>query len=149
MEKQIQIVGGHPKAGVGIMIFKDGKVLLGKRKGSHGAGEYSFPGGHLEYGESFLSCIVREIAEEAGIKVKNIRFQYLANIIRYMPKHYVHIGLTAEWESGEPQVLEPNKCEGWGWYDLDELPEPIFYMCKLAFRAFDGGETYFDIHDQE
>jgi 8-oxo-dGTP diphosphatase len=34
-----------PKAGVGIMILKDDRVLLGKRRGSHGEGEYEFPGG--------------------------------------------------------------------------------------------------------
>ncbi|MEK6841001.1 MAG: DNA mismatch repair protein MutT, partial [Nanoarchaeota archaeon] len=33
------------KVGVGVMIFKNGKILLSKRKGSHGAGEYAFPGG--------------------------------------------------------------------------------------------------------
>ena len=43
----------RPKVGVGVMVFKDGKILLAKRKGSHGAGEYAFPGGHLEFGESF------------------------------------------------------------------------------------------------
>lgn len=42
-----------PKVGIGVMILKDEKVLLGKRKGSHGEGEYSFPGGHLEYMESW------------------------------------------------------------------------------------------------
>lgn len=59
--------------GVGVMIFdKDGMILLGKRKGSHGAGEYSFPGGHLEYGESFEECAKREVMEECGIEIKNL-----------------------------------------------------------------------------
>lgn len=37
------------KIGVGILIFKKNKVLLARRKGSHGAGEYAGPGGHLEF----------------------------------------------------------------------------------------------------
>ena len=40
------------EVGIGIKIFKGSKILLGKRKGSHGEGEYAFPGGHLEYMES-------------------------------------------------------------------------------------------------
>ena len=38
-----------PRVGIGVMIFKDGKVLLGKRKASHGEGEWASPGGHLDY----------------------------------------------------------------------------------------------------
>jgi len=104
----------RPKVGIGVMILKDGKVLLGKRKGSHGEGEYSFPGGHLEHMESFADCARREIKEECGIEVRNIRFQLLYNMKTYAPKHYVHINLLADWRSGEPEVLEPDKCERWG-----------------------------------
>lgn len=140
MEKQ------KPKVGVGVMIFKDGKILLHKRKGSHGEGEYAFPGGHLEYMESFEDCAKREISEECGIEVYNVRFNYVTNVFKYAPKHYVHIGLIADWESGDPKILEPDKCEGeWDWYDLNNLPSPMFEMCKLAIKAYKENINYFDI----
>jgi 8-oxo-dGTP diphosphatase len=134
-----------PKVGVGILIFKDRKILLGERKGSHGEGEYAFPGGHLEYMESFEDCAKREIAEECGIEVENIRFEFLANLVKYAPKHYVHIGLIADWKSGEPKVLEPDKCESWVWYNIDNLPEPIFEACKLSIEVYKTNNNYFDI----
>ncbi len=134
----------RPKVGIGIMIFKDGKILLGKRKASHGAGEYAFPGGHLEYMEGFEACARREITEETGIEVDNVRFQYLANVKEYAPKHYVHIGLMADWKSGEPKVLEPEKLESWGWYDMNKLPEPMFAACTHAIEAYKTKENYRD-----
>jgi len=135
----------HPKVGVGVMILKDGKVLLGKRKGVHGEGEYAFPGGHLEYMESFEDCARREVNEECGIKIKNIRFQFLANVTKYTPKHYVHVGLLAEWEDGKPEVLEPEKSELWDWYEIDKLPQPMFEMAKLAIDSYRRGVNYYDI----
>jgi len=135
----------NPKVGVGIMILKDGKVLLGKRKGSHGEGEFAFPGGHLEYMESFEDCVKRELAEECGIEIKNIRFQFLANVTKYAPKHYAHIGLMADWAGGEPKVLEPEKCESWNWYEIDKLPQPMFEMCKMAIDSYRTGVNYYDI----
>lgn len=136
----------RPRVGIGICVLKDGKVLLGKRKNAHGDGEYAFPGGHLEYMESFEACARREIQEEADIVVKNIRFQYLANIKEYKPRHYVHISLTADWESGEPKVMEPDKKESWGWYDLDDLPEPLFKPCIQHINEVrsDSTNRYFD-----
>lgn len=132
-----------PKVGIGVLVFKDGKVLLGKRKGSHGAGEYSGTGGHLEYGESLEECAKRETLEEAGINIKNLKFFCLSNIKEYS-KHYVDIGFTAEWESGEPQVLEPEKLESWGWYDLDHLPKPLFDANKRYLHALQTGENFSD-----
>lgn len=140
MEKENQ----YTKIGVGVIIFKDGKVLIGKRKGSHGTGEYSCPGGHLEYMEGFEECARREVLEETGIKIKNIKFQLLGNIKEYAPKHYLQIGLVADWESGEPKVIEPDKCESWGWYDINDLPEPLFLPAKLIIKAYKTGENYFD-----
>src|SRR5438105_3597711 len=111
----------RPKVGIGLLIFKNGKVLLGKRKGSFGEGEYCGPGGHLEYMESFEECARRETREEAGIEIENVRFLCLNNLKEYAPKHYVDIGLVANWKSGELKNMEPEKREGWDWYDLDNL----------------------------
>ena len=133
-----------PRVGVGIMILKHGKVLLGKRKGSHGAGEYAFPGGHLEYMESFRACAERETTEECGIEIRNVRFLYLANLQKYAPKHYVHIGLVADWQSGEPKVLETEKCESWDWYDIKDLPEPLFETCTQSIESYEMGKNYYD-----
>lgn len=139
------IESSKPKVGVGVMIFKENKILLGKRKGSHGEGEYSFPGGHLEYMESFEDCAKREIKEECGINVNNIRFQFVANVTKYNPKHYVHIGLIADWIDGKPEVLEKERCESWDWYDLDNTPDPIFEMCRMAIESYKTKNNYYDL----
>ena len=139
MEKETK-----PRVGIGIMIFKNGKILMGKRKNAHGEGQYAFPGGNLEYMESYEDCVLREIAEECGVEVKNIRFQYLTNLKQFAPKHYVHIGLAADWKSGEPEALEPDKTEHWGWYDLGDLPQPMFIPCQLAVKAHQTGAVFWD-----
>lgn len=144
MKTEKIIPESKPRVGIGIMILKNKKVLLGKRKGSHGAGEYSFPGGHLEYMESFEECALREIAEECGIQIKNLRFIHLSNIKRYYPKHYVHIGLMADWKFGEPKVLEPDKCDSWDWYDLNNLPSPMFEASQTTIDAYKNKIIYLD-----
>lgn len=134
------------RIGIGVMIFDgDGKILIGKRKGSHGAGEYSFPGGHLEYGESFGECAKREVMEECGIEIVGLRFQLVANVGKYSPRQDVYIGLTAYWHSNVPQVLEPEKCESWGWYDINNLPEPLFYFCRITIDSFKTRRSYYDL----
>ncbi len=134
----------RPKTGVGVMIWKDDKFLMGKRKNSHGSGEYAFPGGHLEYMEGFAECAKRETLEECNIKIKNIQFQHVSNITHYSPKHYTHIGLIADWESGDPVVLEPEKCESWEWFSMDNLPENIFLQSKMAIESYKTGQNYYD-----
>ena len=132
------------KVGVGIMVFKDGKVLLGKRKSPLGQGEYAGLGGHLEFGESIEDCARREAMEEAGVKLKNIKFLCLSSLKKYQGKHYIDIGLKAEWAKGEPKTMEPDKCEGYAWYDLNNLPSPLFASEHNYLKALKSGKNFFD-----
>ena len=134
----------RPKVGIGVVIFKHNKILVGKRRSSHGAGEYAFPGGHVEYMESFEECAKREVLEECGLSIKNVRFLNVANITDYAPKHYVNIELAADWESGEPQELEPEKIGDWQWYDVDKMPEPAFVFSLQAIETLKTGRNFFD-----
>ena len=129
---------------VGVMIFKDGKVLMGKRKGSHGNGEYSFTGGHMEFGESFEDCAKRETMEEAGIEIKNLRFLCLANILKHEGRQDMTLGIIADWESGEPRADENEKLDDWNWYDLNNLPSPIFYPAEVMLDSYKTGKNYYD-----
>lgn len=117
----------RPKVGLGVAILKEGKVLLGKRLNSHGDGSWCFPGGHLEFNESFEECAVRETLEEAGIHIKNLRFGVATNdIFRDENKHYVTVIIVADYDSGNVIVREPDKCEQWDWFAWNELPTPLF-----------------------
>lgn len=132
------------KVGIGVMIMKDGKVLLGKRKGSHGEGEYAWPGGHMEYMESFEDCTKREVMEETGMEIGNIRFLRLLNLKTYAPKHYVDVGLIADWKKGEPKVMEKDRVESWDWYDIDKLPKPLFSTIPTYIEAYKTGRNFWD-----
>jgi hypothetical protein len=52
--------------------------------------------------------------------------------------------LLADWKSGELQNLEPDKCEGWDWYDLNNLPSPLYGTMPQYLEALQTGKNYFD-----
>lgn len=115
------------RVGVAVILVRDGKVLLGKRKGSHGQGMWGFPGGHVEYGETPEVCAIREVYEETGLTITSPRTgSYTNTIFTSSEKQYITLFFIADAPSGEPQVREPEKCEMWQWYSWNELPEPLF-----------------------
>jgi 8-oxo-dGTP diphosphatase len=131
----------RPKVGVGVLVLKDGKVLFGKRKNAHGDGSWCFPGGHLEFNESWEECAVRETLEETGLNIKNVNFATATNdIFPVEGKHYITIFMTAEYESGDLQIMEPEKCEQWSWFDWTNPPQPLFIpqqnLIKQGFDPF-------------
>ncbi|MBP9731978.1 MAG: NUDIX domain-containing protein [Candidatus Magasanikbacteria bacterium] len=131
----------RPKVGVGVIVIKDNKVLCAKRKGAHGEGTWQFPGGHLEFKESWEDCARREVMEETGMSITNIRFGTVSNdVFETENKHYITLIMIANHELGEPQILEPEKCAGWEWFKWEELPEPLFLpivnIVKNGFNPF-------------
>ena len=134
-ENNRQRNGNIVRVGVGVLILKDTKVLLGKRKGSHGAGSWCLPGGHLDYGESFAECVLREAKEETGFDVIPEEIVSLSNDIAY-GKHYVTIGIKGRIKSGALELMEPEKCEKWDWFSLDELPSPLFHPTENVIKSY-------------
>lgn len=119
-----------PRIGVAVIIKRDNKILLGKRKGSHGEGTWSFPGGHLEFGEKVSECAKRETLEETGLDIKNVSEikTTTEDFFETEQKHHITLYVFADYFSGEAEIMEPNKCTGWGWFTWDNLPEPLFLI---------------------
>lgn len=131
----------RPKIGVGVIIIKDGRILLGKRKNAHGEGSWSFPGGHLEFNEAVEECAIREVKEETGISIKNLRQGTFTNdIFEKEEKNYVTLYMISDFAAGEVRIMEPDKCEKWEWFDWHNLPQPLFLpiqnLLKQNFNPF-------------
>lgn len=129
----------RPYVGIGVCVIKDKKVLLGKRKNAHGAGSWCFPGGHLEFGESIEQCARREVLEETGLEIENLRRGPFTNdIFETAAKHYVTLFVIADCVGGTLEVKEPHKCERWQWFSWQDLPEPLFLpnqnLVKQGFK---------------
>ena len=114
------------RVGVGVVVVTaDGtKLYAGRRLGSHGATKLALPGGHLELYETWEECAQREVREEMGVaNLVHLQFLHVTNDIMVEEhKHYVTIFMTGKLsEAAEPLNCEPDKCEGWNAYHVDEL----------------------------
>ncbi len=121
----------YPGVGVAVFLRKEGKVLLGKRKGGHGAGEWCAPGGKMDLLESPEECAVRETREETGIEIENVRFIGITNDIwTDVGTHFLTVHFAADIKSGKVELTEPDKFEMWEWFSWDSLPEPLFLSTR-------------------
>lgn len=126
----------RPRVGVGVIVMRDGLVLLGRRRGAHGAGTWALPGGHLEFGESVEACAAREVAEETGLGLVALRpGPYASDVFDAEGKHYVTLFVVARAAPGEPELREPEKCAGWSWHRWDALPTPLFAPLATLHRS--------------
>ncbi|OJK00357.1 hypothetical protein ASPACDRAFT_118552 [Aspergillus aculeatus ATCC 16872] len=117
-----------PRVGIAVLIFgRANQVLLGERKGSHGAGTWALPGGHLEPGETWAACAAREVLEETNLAVSGLRFLTATNdVMAAENKHYItiYLGCTPtrrEACRAPPPVMEPEKCREWRWVEWEEV----------------------------
>src|SRR5262245_14668866 len=115
------------RVGVATIIEQDGRVLLIRRSGSHGAGTWATPGGHLDFGETPEECGAREAREETGLEVASLTFVAITNdLFATEQKHYITIWMRAERIVGEPSIASPREMTEFGWFAWDALPAPLF-----------------------
>ena len=120
-EKAADEKAARPMVGVGLVLIRDGKVFLGKRRGSHGEETWGSAGGHLEFGESLEGCARREAMEELGVSVGDLRFLCLSNIIAY-GRHYVDVEFLGELGDQEPEPTDSGAFSESGWFLVDDPP---------------------------
>ncbi|NLR91590.1 MULTISPECIES: nucleotide triphosphate diphosphatase NUDT15 [Flammeovirga] len=139
----------RPKVGVGVIILnKEGKVLIGKRKGSH-APYYSIPGGHLENGETFEEAAIKEVEEETGLHIEHPEVISVTNNLKTYKEfhtHYISVILLVKDFVGEPKIMEPDKCESWGWYTPTNLPLPHFDASEMGIQCYLKNSFYLKDH---
>ena len=115
------------------LVFRNEKILIARRpSGVHLAGLWEFPGGKREQGESFESCLQREIWEEldCGIAVGSLVFK---NVHSYPEKtvdiRFYHCKLT----QGEPRAIE---CDALEWITKDQVGDYSFPEADVALLEY-------------
>ena len=108
--------------GVSVLLTRGSQLLLGKRKNVSAAGLYSTPGGRIEPDENMAQCAIREFNEETGAVLGGFMFIDFREHMRF-GHHYFMFYAHADSYEGEITNTQPDKCEGWEWFDLARLPE--------------------------
>jgi 8-oxo-dGTP diphosphatase len=130
-------------AGLGVILERDGKILLGKRHPDpdkadsvfRSAGEWCLPGGKLDWGETFEEGAAREVLEETGITIKNPQVISVHNC-KNEHAHFMTVGLVAYGWEGEARVMEPDEITEWEWFDIKDLPSPRYFPSFMVIENF-------------
>jgi 8-oxo-dGTP diphosphatase len=128
----------RPAIGVGVLVWRDQQLLLGKRISKDQNYCWQFPGGHLESSESVIDCARREVLEETSLKIKGLRhLGFTDKPFVVAQRQYITLLVSCVYESGNAQTLEPDKCEAWQWFDYPQLPAPLFEPIKIFMSQQD------------
>ncbi len=137
--------------GVGVMIVKDQKVLLGLRNEDpekvssvlHGEGTWTMPGGKLDFGERLISAAIRETKEEIGTKLKSEDLKIISVTDEIQTNvHFTTIGFLCDSVKIEPKTMEPEEITRWEWFDFDNIPTNIYPPSKKILDNYFNKKIY-------
>lgn len=134
-----------------LFLKKGNKVLLLRRRNTgYQDGNYTMVSGHIEEGETAITAMKREAMEEAGLDIglnslKVVHVQQRQGLDR----EYVDFYLTASAWKGEPKNMEPNKCDGLGWFEIDKYPRNIIAYIPIVIKKIKNGEIYSEYSEQQ
>lgn len=135
------------------MLIQDGKILLMQRKGDALNGLYAFVAGHVDKDETVREALIREVYEEANIRVnpndlKFVTVLHQANTTyKGEIKDIISFFWAAEKFEGEIKNNELDRCAGLEFYTFDNLPTPISIHAQKAIEAYFSGEKYVEIRE--
>lgn len=125
----------HPRIGVGAVVHRSKEdnleVLLQRRRGVHGDGTWSAPGGALDLGEEPASAAAREALEETAVNVTVGRLIGVTNdifpdVTGVPDMHWVTLWYDCHWLSGTARPVAAYELDAVSWHRLPDLPFPLF-----------------------
>lgn len=108
---------------------------------------YDFASGHLEHGESYEACAMREVKEELGIKVTltDLEIAALCQTAFEPGVHYVDVIFRTKIFKGTPIIGEPEKIDHMGWYAPNDFPAKLTVGVRVFLMSLkdDGVQNYY------
>ena len=130
MKRGIDYIG----VGVGAIIVDNrGRLFLARRgiKAKNESGLWEFPGGSVEFGETMAEALRREMREEFGIEITvGELLDVVDHILKEEGQHWVSPTFLCTITSGEPSIMEPEKCAEIGWFRPDEVPKELTQISR-------------------
>lgn len=130
-------------------LIKDNEVVVTKyKKGNKKEGYYDIPGGKIEEGESPKQTAIREMKEETGIEIQNLKYKGIMTI-EYPNRMFIFDTFISKEYEGEPQEFEENTSE---WIDIDELLKKekilsnIILLDKFLIKGLIDDNRNFNLH---
>ena len=137
MKKGVDYIG----VAAGAIIFNDQmQIFLSKRSQNtkNEKGHWETPGGSVEFGETLEQAVKREMVEEYGVEIEIIeQWPAADHIIPADKQHWVATTFLARFKEGqEPKIMEPEKCDEIGWFNLSSLPTPLSIITKIDLEHY-------------
>jgi 8-oxo-dGTP diphosphatase len=123
---------GYPRIGVAVIVTHQQKVLFGKRIEANGDYLWQLPGGWIELGESPEQSARREVVEETGLRLGDLRLVGMTNNNFSDQIHSISLYFEAECANPENiKNLEPDSCKGWEWKSWQEVKNNLYLPLQL------------------
>ncbi|HSN76554.1 MAG TPA: NUDIX domain-containing protein [Anaerolineae bacterium] len=138
----MQATQHYPEPTVGALIFDpEGRLFL--MRSHKWGGKYVVPGGHVELGETLEAALRREVAEETGLSIYDIRFvctqEFIYDPAFWQLRHFIFFDYACR--SDETDVRLNDEAEEYVWAPVDEeLRLPIEPYTETAIRAYLAGQ---------
>ncbi len=133
-----------------LALVQGDKILLSQRslEASWAPGVWHVPGGVVEMGEDVEKAAVREAFEEMGVRVKidDLTFRGVVAYNQSSERHVDTFCFSTDKWSGEPSIMEPEKCVDMGWFPINEMPGNLTEHARVIYgsdqsvfvRVYDG-----------
>ena len=127
-----------------LILTKNNRILLSRRYNTgFFDGYYSFPAGHLDGGETLKQAMVREASEEIGIPLDLNDLELVHTLNRKMLNdERVDFFFTVKKWQGQPEIMEPDKCDDLAWFEFNGLPENTIPYIKQVIDSYLNNINY-------